>query len=125
MIRLMSIVPLLAAEGFVGSPLTSGHWTEFSSLTAAQRDTLRDRHGLWLRVHPHDHSELVQIGLDFARDADGRPRYQAPLVELAAKAPAPAAANGDDGTTNTANTTTNTKAPATDNGDGKPKRKDR
>lgn len=119
MIRLASIVPLLAAEGFVSSPLTRD-WQEFATLTDGQRTTLRDRHGLWIRVHPLDHEQLLAIGLDFQRDAEGRPSYQAPLVEVEPVAPSKPPPRDDDDDTEDNNT--NTKAPSSG---GKPKRKDR
>ena len=125
MIRLMALVPLLTAGGFADSPLTAGNWTEFQTLTDAQRETLRDRHGLWVRVHPHDYGELEKLGLDFERDAEDRPSHQAPLREIPAPAPATPPATdtpvppiiGED-------TTTNTKTPVSDD-TGKSKRKDR
>jgi hypothetical protein len=87
-IRLMSLVPLLSVggdRGFREQPLTADGWREFKTLTDEQREILRDQHGTWLRVHPHDHDAIKAIGLDFQRDAEGRPKLQDPLVDLGAE----------------------------------------
>lgn len=131
MIRLMSIVPLLSVggdKGFREQPLTAGSWREFATLTDEQRTILRDQHGTWLRVHPHDQEALKRIGLDFARDTEGRPKLQEPLVELKAKASKPPIAadtnktEDEDGKSDPV-ATTNTETPA--DLAGKSKRKDR
>lgn len=143
MIRLMSIVPILSVggdEGFREQPLTPDGWREFEKLTDVQRTILRDQHGVWLRIHPHDHAELASIGLDFQRDAEGRPKLQDPLVDLGAKTmgrsvpdssrPTPDSGvteepKTDEGGTTDPVTTINTETPADIGTAGKSKRKDR
>ena len=64
MIRLASVAPRFKHGGKGGIELGRA-WTAFESLTPAQRDILRDRHGRWVRVHPDDRQALEKYGLRF------------------------------------------------------------
>lgn len=61
MIRLASVSPRFNTGGF---DLVRS-WTTFESLTTEQRETLIERHGRWIRVHPDDRPALAKIGLRF------------------------------------------------------------
>lgn len=80
MIRLASVAPLFRTGGMD----LGRSWTAHESLTTEQRNTLRDRHGRWIKVHPNDRDKLAALGLRMQTDDAGHPQNDRPLVEITA-----------------------------------------
>jgi hypothetical protein len=60
-LRLASVPPLFRSGGFD----LGRSWTAFEQLSPVQVETLRVRHGRWIRVHPEDRGELARYGLRY------------------------------------------------------------
>jgi hypothetical protein len=69
----------IPASGFRHGGLAVGKaWTPVEKLTKEQRAALRDFHGRFIRIHPHDVGKLGELGLAF-KDA------KSPLGDATAK----------------------------------------
>ncbi len=77
-------------------------WVPFETLTETQRETLRDRHGRYVRVHPDDRGKLAELGLEFKGPNE-------PLVEIKSTTPKPADAPKAEATPKKLQTTTTPK----------------